>query len=152
GAQSFALYSDDVFMLRINNWYPKARLSVEGDDEYRKYFSIGICHNHNFDFFTTCVVGPGYTSDFLETEDDVSALEEGDEVRFSRGWSVGLGLGDTMFVPRETHFHTQQLPDAFSATINLIPLAGQSQSGRQYTLCDDRRTVKRVIVGDVRPP
>jgi hypothetical protein len=148
GSQSFTLESNRAFILRINSWYPPSRLPEVGAREYDKYFSIDVCHNHNFDFFTCCVLGPGYESEFLETSDDLEHLQEGDVVSFDRSWTIRLGLGDSVFVPRETQFHTQRLPERFSATLNLIPLRGQSRSGRQYTLADDCRTVKRVIVGD----
>jgi hypothetical protein len=149
GAQSFSLCSNDEFVMRVNCWYPKSRLPAEGDLEHQKYFSIGVCHNHNFDFFTSCVIGPGYKSDFLLTGDDLSNLAEGDTINFSQKWRVRLGFGDAIFVPRETQFHTQELPESFSATINLIPISGQSKTGRQYTLDDDHKTVRRVIIGDV---
>jgi hypothetical protein len=151
GSQSFALHANDAYMLRINNWYPKPKLGQTALQEHERYFSIGVCHNHNFDFFTTCILGPGYDSRYHRTDADIDDLHEGDTIEMAESWSLRLGTGDAMFVPRETHFHTQWYPSAFSATINLIPIGGQSESGRQYTLHDDCRTVKRVIVAQTAP-
>jgi hypothetical protein len=146
GAQSFAIYSGRNCMLRLNAWYPRTMCSSSAELEHSRYFSIGVCHNHNFDFFTTCVLGPGYESRFLRTHQDVQGLAEGDAIEFAETWTLQLGLGRSAFVPRDTDFHMQFYPESLSATINLIPYAGQSASGRQYTLEDGLRTVKRVVV------
>lgn len=145
-AQSFMLFSGRFCSLRLNCWYPRSVVAGSAEIEHSRYFSIDVCHNHGFDFFTTCVLGPGYTSRFLRTAQDVEHLEAGDTIDFQDAWTLRLGHGRTVFVPRGSDFHTQLYPDAFSATINLIPHAGYSTDGRQYILDDDHVTVKRVIV------
>lgn len=71
-------------MLRVNCWYPRSRLIGEAGAEHEKYFSIGVCHNHNFDFYTTCILGPGYLSDFMSTDQVLENLEEGDSIDFQK--------------------------------------------------------------------
>lgn len=151
GAQSFFLAASRSFALRLNVWYPAPRLHDVAIDSFNKYFSIGVCHNHNFDFFTTCVHGPGYASEFKSTTVETDAFEPGQRIPFDRKWTIKLGAGQSLFVPRDTVFHTQELPAAFSMTLNLIPFSGRSASGRQYTLEDDRETVRRVIIGEEHP-
>lgn len=148
GAQSFFLYATDSFALRLNAWYPVPRLNQDAVTDFLEYFSIGFCHNHNFDFFTTCVLGEGYHSQFLETSVDTETLTTGSQVPFDREWEERLTLGSSLFVPRDTVFHTQKVPDSFSVTINLIPVGGRSRSGRQYTLDEDRHRVRRVIIAE----
>jgi hypothetical protein len=61
------------FYFRLNAWYPDSKtVTVELETQLNDYFSIDSCHNHSVDFFTVGLLGPGYTTEFRETTEDLS--------------------------------------------------------------------------------
>lgn len=143
-AQSFLVYSCAEFVTRINLWFPNdARVPERSIDDLRQYFSYNLCHNHNYDFFTVCLLGSGYAADFFTASQDLTSLKAGDEVVPDIEWSMKLPKGASLFVPKDTHFHTQFEPESFSVTLNLVPVAPTET--RQYLLHQNSRRVQRII-------
>lgn len=139
-AQSFYVYGCDAFYFRLNAWYPERRMArIELETELNQYFSIDSCHNHSVDFFTVGLLGPGYTTEFCHTADDLSDVGVGDTVRFDRCWNDQLSLGRALFVPKSHIFHTQYAPEAYSLSLNLI--VREPVTCRQFRLADDKRTI-----------
>lgn len=152
GAQSFAVYADDVVMMRFNLWIPRAHRPNGVDTMYDKYFSIDVPHNHSYDFFTVGVIGPGYVSDFFETSADLTDVVAGDTIDFEREWTDQLELGRTFFVPQQSVFHLQRYPESFSVSLNLIPHQPVVRGGKQLILASDRRTVETVLYATPQGP
>ena len=144
GAQSFFIYSCAAFTARLNLWFPKdARISADHEDAVRQHFSYENCHNHNFDFFTVGLLGPGYRTEFFSTSQDLKDLREGDRIEAEKRWGLTLAKSDALFVPKDSHFHTQYEPESFSMTLNLMP--NQKLTSNQYVLQADRSRIQRVI-------
>lgn len=146
GTQSFIVHQCDEYVIRINLWFPEADIPQAVVRRYSEYFSVDVCHNHNYDFFTVGVYGPGYTSDYFKCSYDISDLALGDVVEFDASWSMSLEKGTTAFVRQDTEFHTQYAPPALSVSLNLIPTQALAPGHKQYVLGDDRRTVSQIIV------
>ncbi|MDI1296586.1 MAG: hypothetical protein PSY12_12000 [bacterium] len=146
GAQSFILMQCNEFMLRINLWFPETKLPSSVLERYDDYFSVGVCHNHNFDFFTLGILGRGYTSKFFETADVLGEKWRGDEIDFSRSWEVSLAQGVSIFVKRDSQFHVQFAPEDFSISLNLIPRQKILDDDRQFIMCRDMRTIDKVLM------
>lgn len=143
GAQSFLLHSGDIFAARLNLWYPKqSNLSDVEQAQADRYFSVDMPHNHNYDFFTVGVLGPGYRTKYVVTDDDPT-WDCGDLVSVIDEFELTLSKGKAMLVPKDTHFHNQMSPNSLSVSLNIIPVP--TIKTKQYGLSSDMRTVERVF-------
>lgn len=145
GAQSFAIYDSKFCTIRINAWIPRPNVDQNAIQDFDRYFSIGVCHNHNFDFFTTVILGNGYYSEFRDTNNIDHSMEVGQKISFSNIRVEQLKFSQSTFIPRDNTFHTQYPVDDITLTLNVIPKNGFNQSGIQYLLEDDKKTIKRII-------
>lgn len=142
-AQSFYVFGCDAFYFRMNAWYPRSNVAnSESARRLDKYFSIDSCHNHSIDFFTVGLLGPGYATEFRETQQDVSDARIGDRISFSRTWDDQLAEGKAFFVPKSSLFHTQYHPAAYSVSLNLV--IWEPVRCKQFTLAEDKETVRDV--------
>lgn len=150
GAQSFLLYTGPSYLMRLNLWFPhSAEYERKATERYERFLSIGICHNHNFDFFTVGLFGPGYKSTYYHSSSALQSKSEGDIVEFDREWDVAVPAGKTMFVRRFEDFHIQYCPESLSMTLNIIPHAGRDASGRQYVLQEKTWRIEHVLISDL---
>ena len=144
-AQSFMVHVSKLFYIRINLWYPLQGVAMTTlNDALENYFSVDLPHNHNYDFFTVGILGPGYVSDFLISSQETGCLRAGDTVSFDSEFRTKLSLGKSIFVPKDTHYHTQYAPEEFSVSLNLIPTV--ELFSRQIVLLKDRKTVDKVYL------
>jgi hypothetical protein len=148
GAQSFYLIQNKSFSMRLNLWFPDNKLPENVSVRYDKYFSIGVLHNHNFDFFTVGVYGPGYQSDFFLSQEDLADKNAGDLINFDDSWSLKLGQGDSIFVARDSEFHVQYAPESLSMSLNLIPHQPRLQNHKQFIMKNDRKTIEYSVLPD----
>lgn len=142
-AQSFYVFGCNEFHFRMNAWYPASSLA----DSTRarlldEYFSIDSCHNHSVDFFTVGLLGPGYTTEFRESLEDLSNHGIGDKVTFSRSWNDRLTEGKALFVRKSSIFHTQYKPESYSVSLNLV--VREPVRCKQFSLEDDKETIRDV--------
>lgn len=143
-AQSFLVYRCEEFAARLNLWYPDSQLvNKENLEQLRRYFSLGVCHNHNFDFFTIGLLGPGYKTEILVTSQDISNTQVSDKIVFDKKYDYQLKKGNVPFFPKDTHFHTQWAPEKFSLSLNILPTVAITT--KQFVLGDDGKTVTRVF-------
>jgi hypothetical protein len=142
GAQSFLVHQSLSFICRINLWFPQGSLGVSSD-LYGRYLSIDVLHNHDFDFYTTCLLGGGYTSNFLIATNGADDLEVGDQLMVGSEQFVHLDGDKTIFVEKGFDFHTQRWPADFSITLNVIPVAAPMI--RQYSVNPADLRVKFVV-------
>jgi hypothetical protein len=143
GAQSFLLENNSYFYIRINIWYPSSNLAAL--QIYRRYLSIEECHNHNFNFFTTCVLGPGYTTDFFTDLNHQMIKKPGDKVELTFNRKLKLSKGQVLFVERDSDYHIQHWPDGYSITLNLVPVGKDNFSAQQYIIDFTTKLVKIII-------
>lgn len=138
-AQSFVIFQCEAFYVRINLWLAQPKIPPVAFRKFDDYFSVDLCHNHPFDFFTVGIFGPGYSSEFFQTDDDISDLSIGSIISIKESWSVTLHRGSALFVGRDSTFHTQFAPDKFSMSLNIIPSQDGHGNTKQY--CIDRQTM-----------
>jgi len=148
GAQSFYLVDSKAFSMRLSLWFPDNKLPEKVAVRYDKYFSVGVLHNHNFDFFTVGVYGPGYTSDFYVNNEDLSKKEVGDVIDLEKAWSMKLAQGHSMYVPRGDQFHVQHAPDSMSMSLNVIPNQPRKPTDKQFIMKNDMKTIEHVVYPD----
>lgn len=139
-AQSFVIYACDLFYVRINLWLPQPQIPSNVVRKFDDYFSVDLCHNHPFDFFTIGIFGPGYYSEFFRTSEDVSKLERGDTLSAHESWNLTLERGLALFVERDMVFHTQFSPRSFSMSLNVIPIETNRCKNPQFVI--DRSTMR----------
>ena len=90
------------------------------------------------------VLGSGYYTEYFTTSQDLNTLKENDEIIRDKEWSARIGKSDAMFVPKDTHFHTQYEPDEFSMTVNIMPIGPITSN--QYVLHQDKRRIHRILL------
>lgn len=120
GAQSFLVTHNEHYGIRVNLWFPRSHLA-EVNPRYRKYLSIEELHNHDFDFFTLSLSGPGYVSRFYRDMDFSPYRSAGDRLSLQTIGPVSLAGEKVMFVEHSQDFHAQTWPASFTTTLNLIP-------------------------------
>ncbi|HEX9963756.1 MAG TPA: hypothetical protein VGB04_02090 [Allosphingosinicella sp.] len=147
GAQSFLLEYNDAFAIRINLWPAKSFLA-EVNPRYRRYLSIDEMHNHDFDFFTISLSGPGYESRFFKDRDFNPDLTRGDKLDLEPLGMVALSGSQVLFVNRFTDYHSQQWPVSFTTTLNLIPRENPAMRV-QYVVDETNHLVRDVIRGSI---
>jgi len=147
GAQSFTLFSSETMLARINLWFP---LSADASDSYRRYLSIEELHNHDFDFFTTCLFGPGYVSTFWQDHEFHETRRVGDKIALTDRETHRLEGNDVWFVAASTDFHSQHAPSSFSVTLNILPNWLERPTTIQYVL-DEGHSIKTVIDSGLPP-
>jgi len=145
GAQSFALYASDSYTMRINLWFPRGRNSGVLHGVYERYFSVNVCHNHSFDFFTIGLFGPGYTSQFYSCDEHSHLHQPGDRIDLVKDKFFQLHPGVALFVEKGREFHTQYYPDDLSVSLNIIPKDLNSFSIHQYIVDAEKQIVETVI-------
>lgn len=146
GDNSFIVHVEELFSVRLNVWHPfGSNVSAVNSNDIARFKRIDQVHNHNYDFFTVGVLGPGYCSDFKVTQNSES-WEIGDTVIFDRTFSVQLSLGEALFVPKDTFFHRQHAPSSFSVSLNVIPRPVFNSCG--YGLLDDTPIVNSIFAED----
>lgn len=143
GAQSFVFLTTDNMFVRLNLWFPPDD-PASPLDTYRRYLSIDELHNHDFDFFTACLFGPGYTTSFFRDEDHHPQRRQGDRVRLSPGEHLHLAQGSVMYVESGKDYHMQHWPAALSVTVNVVPRDYERGDRIQYVL-DRDHVIKTVI-------
>lgn len=147
GAQSFTLFSSETMLARINLWFP---LPNDASDSYRRYLSIEEIHNHDFDFFTTCLFGPGYVSTFWQDPTFHDRRRVGERIDLTQREVHQLQGDEVWFVEASTDFHAQHAPPAFSVTLNVLPNWLERPTTIQYVL-DEQHRIKTVIDSALPP-
>lgn len=145
GAQSFLITHNDHYGIRVNLWFPQTKLAMV-NPRYRKYLSIGELHNHDFDFFTLCLSGPGYTSRFYRDRCFSPWRGAGETLDLEALGSVCLAGEAVMLVEHSQDYHAQAWPESFTTTLNLIPNEGP-ELRVQYVVDEDSLAIRDVIRG-----
>jgi hypothetical protein len=145
GTQSFELFRTDDYYMRLNIWNPKNDKLAAPDERLRRFYSIDVLHNHNFHIFTVGLLGPGYRSEFFRCDDYDDSLQVGDGVKLRKYDAFQLEKGVTRYIEIERDFHSQQYPESFSISANLIPCRPEDVTARQYVVDRRAHTVTTVI-------
>lgn len=121
GAQCFLLHSGKSYYARLNFWLPRTEMFESISKRIENYFSIGVLHNHSFDFFTVGVHGPGYRSQFFECSSDPDGCNVGDYLPLVKASEIQLSRQTAIFVPKTFTYHVQYEPESYSISLNIIP-------------------------------
>ncbi len=133
GGRSFWLKRTPRWHLRVNAWRP--RPAGGGSERQAHVEVVGDCHNHSFDFITTCLFGSGYQSRFLRQHERVGErFAAGDILPVEPAETIRLRPGDVMVVERDADFHTQEWPESYSLTLNLMPTPEPDAATRTYLI------------------
>lgn len=146
GTQSFYLHSCEKFRIRANLWFPASH-PLAGEAGYRDFLSIEKCHNHDFAFFTICVLGSGYTTRLYTADNYRQDLTVGQRVEMQENTTLNLQGDSVMFIERDFDFHSQLFPDTLSVTVNLIPVRDVRHSV-QYSVSEPEGVIERKIFTD----
>lgn len=143
GAQSYTLHASSNCVVRVNLWFAP----MHGNpalDTFRRYLSVEELHNHDFRFFTTCLLGPGYRTHFYLDEDWSPKRQAGDSMKMRDLGEHRLSGADVLFVERDVDYHLQHWPEDFSITLNVIPADPPGASRVQYILDSETLAVRFV--------
>lgn len=150
-AQSVILSRGESHIVRLNFWPSEDGRLHQAKSMVQDYYSIGVWHNHTFDFFTIGLAGPGYKTEFLGVDDMTGTYMLGDKIKADRAWSFQLNKGRSAYVRALNEFHCQNYPSEFSVSLNVIPYAVRKSAmsslsiNRQYII-DGGGVVTRVLV------
>lgn len=154
GAQCYLLHSGENYYARLSFWLPKLDRPSEIHRRIEQYFSIGVLHNHSFDFFTVGLLGSGYRSSFYcYNGDDIDGVNVGDKIELSKVVDMKLGTGEALFVSKSSDFHVQYEPEDFSVSLNIIPKTFDkigSRHNAQLIIDIENLTVHRKFTNDPR--
>lgn len=148
GAQSFLCYESKDFFIRLNLWFPEKESPVS--DHIKKYFSIGLLHNHNFPLFTVGLFGPGYTTELYRWDEVRYDHRPGDVIDIDFTQEPTLSLGSALYIERDADYHLQKWAENFSISLNIIPTTKNDYSYCQVLLNDDHSIMEILYTGD--PP
>jgi hypothetical protein len=143
GAQSYYVYQTDAVVVRMNLWFPYSSKNP-AIDTLRRYLSIEELHNHDFQFFTICLLGSGYRTHFYRDRDWSPDRVAGELLDLSDEGVHALNGTDVLFVDKNLDYHLQHWPDTFSVTLNVIPANDPASDKTQYILDKDSLRIKYV--------
>ncbi len=117
--QSFTIYRDLPFSLRLNLWLPPAGSARKIAQEAR-VLSYDRAHDHNFSLLTVGVAGPGYRTRIWEYDSRSIGGYDGEFVEMTLLEDTMLSLGKGMIYRPSRDIHIQIPPDQPSMSLNLL--------------------------------
>lgn len=140
--QSFMLYRNDNFYVRVN-WWPIFQESDNFYDGLVTNFSYGLVHDHNFPLLTVGYKG-AYTTKIWEYDYDSVEGIIGEKVDLFFLEETNLTKGKVMYFRPSKDIHKQLMPkDEISISINIIldsPLIK-----RQYAFDEISNKISRIL-------
>jgi hypothetical protein len=124
-------------------------LTLKKSKIYRRYLSIDELHNHDFSFFTICLLGPGYKTHFYHDPAFTPNHNLGDIINLEDKGVLALSGERVLYVERDSDYHMQHWPDDFSVTLNVIPKNIPGKTNVQYILNADTFEVNTILAGDL---
>lgn len=146
-AQTLALGKGRDCFVRANMWVPPAQLGSLWEWESQLY-SYSRPHDHNFSFLTAGYVGSGYRTKIYEVDPDRLVGIPGEKANLRFLESTSLPRGKVMYYRASRDVHSQEPPDEFSMSLNLMIVSPEVAVREQYWFDIDRDT----ITGRVQNP
>lgn len=143
-AQTLVLGSGDGFYVRANMWSPPSRASGVQDWE-RSLYSYQRPHDHNFSFMTVGYFGSGYATSIYEYDPDQTIGVPGELVGLRFLERTTLPTGKIMFYRAGRDVHSQEHPEEFSISVNLMLHSQESTNRNQYYFNLDNHTIEDYI-------
>ncbi|NEQ79292.1 MAG: HEAT repeat domain-containing protein [Moorea sp. SIO2I5] len=130
-AQTLTLGRAKSCFLRANMWAPLTKVENNHDWEKRLY-AYSQPHDHNFSFLTVGYFGPGYKTVIYEYDPDSVSGYSGEKVNLRFLERTTLPQGKIMFYRASKDIHSQEPPEDFSISINLMIVSPEVSVRGQY--------------------
>jgi hypothetical protein len=144
-SQSFTIYREPPFSLRLNLWLPPTGSSRKIEQEAR-IFSYDRAHDHNFSLLTVGAAGPGYKTCIYEYDPHSIGGYHGEPVEMNFLEDTMLPAGKAMIYRPSRDIHTQIPPDEPSMSLNLLIAEKEVVEAPQYFF--DVESSSLVIMND----
>jgi len=122
--QTFILARRPGFYLRVNLWPAASDALARLDQQhFNKFYVYGdrYAHDHNFDFLTIGLHGPGYQTDLWSYDNASVTGSIGEQVQLTSNGRQRLAPGTMLLFRKGVDIHTQLAPEALSVSLNFIP-------------------------------
>ena len=133
-AQTLLLGSGPDFVIRANIWTPLTN-DASLRAEQKRLFVYDVPHDHNFSFLTVGYFGPGYETTIYEYDPGRVTGKIGEKVDLRFLETTTLPAGKMMLYRMSRDVHTQNYPENFSISLNLL-LAPPETNQREQFLFD----------------
>jgi hypothetical protein len=133
-AQTLLLGGGPDFVIRANIWTPVTN-DASLRAEQKRLFVYDVPHDHNFSFLTVGYFGPGYETTIYEYDPKRVTGKIGEKVELRFLETTTLPAGKMMLYRMSRDVHTQNYPENFSISLNLL-LAPPETNQREQFLFD----------------
>jgi hypothetical protein len=143
-SQTFVFGRVGPLVVRANIWQPKPK-GVRAPESDLFFYELG--HDHNFGFLTVGYLGPGYSTLIYECDVDRFVGVPGEEAPISFVERTTLPEGKVMYWRPYKDIHSQEEPEEFSISLNLLWAPPGSQLRDQYYFDLPNKKVSGVTPG-----
>jgi hypothetical protein len=143
-AQTLLLGSGPNFLVRANIWVPPAQ-NAQGRQDQKHLFYYQVPHDHNFSFLTIGYFGPGYETTIYEYDPDSIAGAVGEHVALRYLETTSLPEGKIMLYRASHDVHSQEHPQEFSISLNLLLAPPETNLANQYLFDLDSCTIRDYV-------
>lgn len=143
-SQTITLGGGAGFAVRANMWVPPGNTRA-GDDWESDLFAYERPHDHNFSFLTVGYFGSGYRTSIYEYEHEAIVGYPGERVELQFLEKTELTRGKVMFYRASKDIHSQEHPDDFSVSLNLMISTPEVTSNSQFWFDLERGTIRDFV-------
>lgn len=143
-SQALTLGSGKGFLVRANMWMPPSEVP-DNDERYNNLFSYLVPHDHNFSFMTIGYLGSGYGTTIYEYSPEEVIGYPGEKVKLRFLEKTSLPQGKIMFYRASKDIHSQEHPDEFSISLNLLLVKPELNSNNQYLFDFERGIIQNYV-------
>lgn len=136
-SQTFTFWSSADFLVRANIWVPPVE-KIETQTWTNDMFYYLVPHDHNFSFLTVGFWGSGYKTTIYEYDYNKVTGILGEKVDMKFSETTQLEEGKIMFYRPSKDIHSQEHPEEFSISLNLLITGEEEDLRDQY--CFDFET------------
>jgi len=142
-AQTFVLASHHNWFVRANIWTPPSNIPelVKAEKELFPYL---VPHDHNFSFLTVGYWGSGYWTRLYEYDHTAVTGEVGEKVDLHYVGRTSLPRGKVMYYRASKDVHSQEHPEEFSVSLNLMIARPEEFARDQYFFDLESETISNV--------
>jgi hypothetical protein len=137
-AQTFLLGRAKHFVIRANVWTPPSSPDGVLREWEDKFYYYRVPHDHNFSFLTGGYYGSGYQTTIYEYDYENVVGEPGEPVAMRFLEKTRLPKGKIMLYRASKDIHSQEHPEEFSISVNLLVIKPQDTLATQYLFDLDR--------------
>jgi hypothetical protein len=142
-AQTFVLASHRNWFVRANIWTPPSNIPEMIAAE-KELFPYLVPHDHNFSFLTVGYWGSGYWTRLYEYDPTSVTGEPGEKVDLHYVGRTSLTRGKVMHYRASKDIHSQEHPEEFSVSLNLMIARPEEYARDQYFFDLESETISKV--------